>query len=325
MDLRFLKIGSLIFAICYIICSGVTAEQDEISPGTLPDEIPNPSTFRRPENPANDLRDTASSNIQDVDSDDGTPSLMVEKPQPRPTKFVKSPQEERDEELAKPDPSYHPSPQKKAEQKSSEAASDTKALERIKPTEPKSAPESEPPSEHPVQSQVASQAPPAPPPKELARPPKRQPVPLVLNPEILAMMESDLTHTIPVETFITRFAVPKTQPSRPAAGVSDFSIILSNNEFYPSRVVLKSGSSFRLLFTTTNRKSAALVIEKIHVQRWISSEEDKTKELDRSRFELNREISANRVTIIDFDAKPGVYGFHDVITGASGEITVEEP
>ncbi|MFM8313910.1 MAG: hypothetical protein ACKOA8_06460, partial [Deltaproteobacteria bacterium] len=154
-----------------------------------------------------------------------------------------------------------------------------------------------------------------------------QHIPLVLAPQVLAQAMSDATHGIPIETFITQLAVPPTTPTRAARGVSDFSIILAHQEFYPAKLVMKSGSSIRLLFTTTNRKPAALVIERLNIQRWVASSDEgqKKNELDRSKFEINRELTASRVTEIEFEPKPGVYSFHDVITGASGEIVVEEP
>lgn len=119
--------------------------------------------------------------------------------------------------------------------------------------------------------------------------------------------------------------VPSSTAMAPLAGVPDIAVILSNNQFFPSKIRLKEGMQTRLIFTTLNKKPAALVIERLQIQRWIAKEgEPQPKsELERSRLEINRELVSTKVTEIVLDPKAGTYSFHDAITGASGEINVE--
>jgi hypothetical protein len=347
--------------VCLWSCISGWAEEDEISPDTLPDELPQvvtetvapPTTKSEEERSVQSIETTPNTvpeNQSENKSKDTTGDAELEKPMTPlfPTeplelssKSPRSIQAQIDAELSQPDPSYvapkpkslteikleqtkkekgvppllpEPVEAKTAETNKSELEKTQKVVLPALPPDPilteqvAASPEKQPESSNPY-------------PRKIQRPV------FVLAPQILNQMLADSTHLIPVDTFIARLALPPTTPSRPPKGVSDFSIILSNNEFYPSKVILKAGSNIRLLFTTTNRKSSALVIEKLNIQRWVSSEPDNNKknELDRSKFEVNKELSFNRVTEIEFDPKPGVYGFHDVITGASGEISVEEP
>lgn len=126
-------------------------------------------------------------------------------------------------------------------------------------------------------------------------------------------------------TSVNKVPPPPTVPAPPIKGVSDISIILSNNQFFPSRVLVKEGNQVRLIFTTVNKKPAALVVEKLQIQRWVAKEDEASvkEELDRSKFETTRELVSSRITEIVIEPKIGIYAFHDVISGASGEINVE--
>ena len=108
--------------------------------------------------------------------------------------------------------------------------------------------------------------------------------------------------------------VPVSTPAQPVVGVSDIAVLLANNQFFPSRIRLKEGMQTRLIFATLNKKSAALIIEKLQVQRWIAREE---------KQEITREISSSKVTEVLLNPVRGSYSFYDAISGASGEIVVE--
>jgi hypothetical protein len=101
-------------------------------------------------------------------------------------------------------------------------------------------------------------------------------------------------------------------------GVTDFSIILSGEQFFPSVIRMKqNGNKNRLLFVTTGAKPAALVFVKPRIQRWIASQSDSKS------VEEYREVGTSKVTEIEFDAEPGVYEYYDALSGARGEIKVE--
>ena len=101
-------------------------------------------------------------------------------------------------------------------------------------------------------------------------------------------------------------------------GVTDFSIILSGEQFFPSVIRMKqNGNKNRLLFVTTSAKPAALVFVKPKIQRWVASQSDNKS------VEEYREVSTSKVTEIEFDAEPGVYEYYDALSGARGEIKVE--
>lgn len=320
---NFLNLNKLkLFALTAIfLVASIHGEEDDLSPETLPDEIPTEQSFSGPSETENSTEISA----RDVNSN-AAPAAEAPQPvdedaeldKPITPLFPTQPEDlsiephssakkaELEEDLSQPDPSYIPPP-----------------------PAPKPIPVVAPIVPEPVKPKVTVASPPSEPIKSSPPPqPKVMPRPnMVWAPEILRQMLSDPSHLVPVETYISRLAVPVTSPSRPPKGVSDFSIILSNNEFYPSKIVLRSGSSVRLLFTTTNKKSAALIIEKLNIQRWVASRDsnEKIKETDKSKFEVTRELNANRITEIELQPKPGVYSFHDVMTGASGEISVEEP
>lgn len=101
-------------------------------------------------------------------------------------------------------------------------------------------------------------------------------------------------------------------------GVTDFSIILSGDKFFPSVIRMKqNGIKNRLLFVSTSQKPAALVFVKPKIQRWISSQSENKS------LEEYREVNASKITEIEFDAEPGVYEYYDALSGARGEIKVE--
>ncbi|MBY0370473.1 hypothetical protein K2X33_07290, partial [bacterium] len=97
-------------------------------------------------------------------------------------------------------------------------------------------------------------------------------------------------------------------------------VVLYQDRFYPSRVVLRAGAPATLVFATVNRKPTALVIEPISVQRWIASG-GRTE--GASALEINREVNIERVTVVSFEPVRGHYRFHDALGGARGEIVVE--
>lgn len=102
----------------------------------------------------------------------------------------------------------------------------------------------------------------------------------------------------------------------------EVAVVLSNDKFFPSKVKLFEGQPARLIFATTNRKPAALIIERLKFQRWIAKE-PKLSSPESGKFELNRELVTNRVTEVTFEPKRGSYTFHDAVSGATGEILVE--
>lgn len=101
-------------------------------------------------------------------------------------------------------------------------------------------------------------------------------------------------------------------------GVSDFSIILSGDKFFPSVIRMKqNGNKNRLLFITAGAKPAALVFVKPRIQRWISSQ------TEGQSVEEYREVNGSKITEIEFNAEPGNYEYYDALSGARGEIKVE--
>jgi len=327
---------SYTFLSCLMAFEPCYAVEDDLSPDTLPDEIPTEQNFGHSFSEAETPRELQSDKgkpsepqLQDPDAELEKPLIPLFPTEPVENNMDEpknSTQAQIDEVLSTPDPSFTPPkvtlippPEISASAQNMSPLNQKNKTEE--PNSPAIAPVAESKS---VKADDTAQDL-----NFLSTTTKSAPAirpNFVWAPKILQQMLADPLNLVPIDTYIARLAVPPTSPSRPPKGVSDFSIILSNNEFYPSKIVLKPGSTIRLLFTTTNKKSAALVIEKLNIQRWINSQfaGEKTKELDRTKFEVNRELSANRVTEITFQAKPGTYSFHDVITGASGEISVEE-
>jgi len=106
----------------------------------------------------------------------------------------------------------------------------------------------------------------------------------------------------------------------------EFAILLTDGKFRPARVRLKAGETSRILFTTLGPKPAALIIERLRVQKWLTRPEEANKRSPASvnaPWEVNRELSANRLTEIAIEPVKGNYMFHDAISGAAGEIIVE--
>lgn len=321
------KVITFFALVVVTLAASAYSDEDELSPDTLPDEIPTEQNFGLSDTTENTNRDINSSLSSTSDKPEAYEE-DAELEKPITPLFPTEPQElstetqtaqkkvEVEEDLSKPDPSFVPPAPTVQPRTTQKTATELPRPQVVAPKEPES-----------LDPNIKIEAPkPAVTPK-LALP-KIPPRPnLVWSPDILKQMLADPSHLVPVDTYISRLAVPQTSPTRPNKGVSDFSIILSNNEFYPSKIVLKSGSSIRLLFTTTNRKPAALVIEKLNIQRWVASQaaENPKRDVDRAKYEVNRELNSNRVTEIELTPKPGVYSFHDVITGAAGEISVEEP
>ncbi len=103
---------------------------------------------------------------------------------------------------------------------------------------------------------------------------------------------------------------------------SEVAIILSRDRFFPSQIRIRAGMPTTLVFTTVNKKPAALVIERAAGQRSLASAEPS---LDRATqpTEITRELGNDRVTTISFDPAQGKYGFHDALGAARGEIIVE--
>lgn len=105
----------------------------------------------------------------------------------------------------------------------------------------------------------------------------------------------------------------------------ELAVVLADGRFRPARLRLKQGEATRILFTTLGRKPAALIIERLRVQRWLSRPEEAALRSPASSgpWELNREVNSNRLTEIVLDPVKGTYSFHDAISGATGEIIVE--
>jgi hypothetical protein len=129
----------------------------------------------------------------------------------------------------------------------------------------------------------------------------------------------------PSPPVITEKIAQQSTPMVPMPGVPDVAVILANNQFYPSRIKLRDGMQTRLIFATINKRPAALVFERLQIQRWIAKEEgaQAPTENDRIRFEATREVTSSRITEIVLEPKRGIYSFHDAMTGATGEIIVE--
>jgi hypothetical protein len=112
------------------------------------------------------------------------------------------------------------------------------------------------------------------------------------------------------------------KPTLPAA--AEAAVILSRNQFYPSRINVPQGTRVRIWFTTVEPRPAALVVEGLKMQRWIASENNSvTSGNSPGYFELQREVTRERVTEITLQPSAGTYPFFDALSGARGEIVVE--
>lgn len=107
----------------------------------------------------------------------------------------------------------------------------------------------------------------------------------------------------------------------------EVAIILHGKQFFPSRIRLKAGVPTKVYFTTTAERPAAIVVEQLQVQKWLAKDGNPDRkiasEYDRAKFEVTREVVANKMTEITFEPRRGTYGFHDAISGAKGQIVVE--
>lgn len=120
---------------------------------------------------------------------------------------------------------------------------------------------------------------------------------------------------------VVKEQLDKGAPASEATPEGEVAVILSGHRFYPARVRLKEGQAIKLIFTTLNKKPAALVMEQLQVQRWIAKEDGSTNM--ESEIEITRELSPLRITEISLRPKKGAYSFHDALSGAVGEIVVE--
>lgn len=111
------------------------------------------------------------------------------------------------------------------------------------------------------------------------------------------------------------------KPMLPPA--AEAAVILSRNQFYPQRVHVPQGTRVRIWFTTVEAKPAALIVEGLKMQRWIASENSQNTGNSSGYFELQRELTRDRVTEITLQPSAGTYPFFDALSGARGEIVVE--
>jgi Cupredoxin-like domain len=149
-----------------------------------------------------------------------------------------------------------------------------------------------------------------PPPK-----PKPPPPPPPAPPQIKALPQAQAPDSLKTNS------LPGKLPTSP-----ELSVILVGNQFYPSRLRLKDGMQTKIYFTTTNEKAAAIVIERTAIQRWVAKEGERrpASELERSKLEITREVTSNKVTEVLMDPVKGSYSFHDALSGAKGQMIVED-
>lgn len=115
---------------------------------------------------------------------------------------------------------------------------------------------------------------------------------------------------------------PNTEIVLPAA--AEAAVILSHNRFYPNKIQMPAGTKVRIWFTTVESKPAALIVEGLKMQRWIASENSSlTPSTAPDYFELQREVTRERVTEITLEPSAGTYPFFDALSGARGEIVVQ--
>lgn len=135
-------------------------------------------------------------------------------------------------------------------------------------------------------------------------------------------MESITRLTASVDAAQQEQATAQDKPSLPAA--AEAAVILSRNQFYPSRITVPNGTRVRIWFTTVETRPAALVVEGLKMQRWIASDSNSNFAGGApGYFELQRELTRERVTEITLQPNTGTYPFFDALSGARGEIVVE--
>ncbi len=94
----------------------------------------------------------------------------------------------------------------------------------------------------------------------------------------------------------------------------EVSVILAKDRFYPAEVRLKPGVPVTLVFSSVNKKPAALILENTSAAGSIASD---------SPNEITREVSSENATFVSFEPTVGKYKFHDALGAARGEIIVE--
>jgi hypothetical protein len=97
---------------------------------------------------------------------------------------------------------------------------------------------------------------------------------------------------------------------------SEIAVILSKDRFFPSEIRVRAGIPSTFVFTTVNKKPAALVIEPTPETRATAAEKAPVAE-------ITRELGNDRTTSISFDSPKGTYRFHDALGGGRGQIIVE--
>lgn len=128
-----------------------------------------------------------------------------------------------------------------------------------------------------------------------------------------------LTGTVPNPTPAPQGVIENVLPA-----AAEAAIILSRNRFYPSKIQMPAGTKVRIWFTTVESKPAALIVEGLKMQRWIASENASlTPSTAPDYFELQRELTRERVTEITLEPSAGTYPFFDALSGARGEIVVQ--
>ncbi|GEM_PF-4731506 len=131
-----------------------------------------------------------------------------------------------------------------------------------------------------------------------------------------------LTGAVPTPAGVSQGTTPNTEIVLPAA--AEAAVILSHNRFYPNKIQMPAGTKVRIWFTTVESKPAALIVEGLKMQRWIASENSSlTPSTAPDYFELQRELTRERVTEITLEPSAGTYPFFDALSGARGEIVVQ--
>ena len=125
-------------------------------------------------------------------------------------------------------------------------------------------------------------------------------------------------------TAATSATAAQETPQQLLPAAAEAAVILSRNQFYPQRVHVPQGTRVRIWFTTVEAKPAALIVEGLQMQRWIASENPSLSASSTpGYFELQREVTRDRVTEITLQPSAGKYPFFDALSGARGEIVVE--
>jgi hypothetical protein len=116
-------------------------------------------------------------------------------------------------------------------------------------------------------------------------------------------------------------ATPRAEP--PALAGTEVAIILEQNRFFPARIRLRENQLTTLMFTNVNKRPAALVFERMNVEKWVAATSGPGETRPQNALEIDRELSTERITEIPIELASGSYSFHDALSGARGEIIVE--